>query len=196
MIRMEDHISPEVLFFAGVLVLPAFLFTPSLPVKAGLTAVYIVLTVIGGRRFKILPNVIVAAGIIAANLLTPFGKIYLHIGAFRITEGALRLGALKAATLIGLIYLSRLTIRSSLRFPGRFGELLGLTLYYFERITEQKLNLSRREFWKNLDDLLQGVYKGPAFSPGTREKTLTRPLGYAAASVFVLGNWVLFTTMR
>jgi hypothetical protein len=192
MMRFEDHISPEVLLFTGVLVLPAFLFTSSLPVKTVLAAAYIILTVFGGRSFKILPNVIVAVGIVAANLITPFGKILFQIGTFRITEGAFRLGALKAATLIGLIYLSRLTVRSSLRFPGRFGELLALTLFYFERITERKMRLSPRDFWKNLDDLLRDVYEGAAASEVSREKSPAGSLGYASAAAFVLINWLLF----
>lgn len=196
MIRPEDHISPEHLFLAGILVLPAFLFSDSIMAKIVMMFMYLTFSALSGRRVRLLPNVIAAAGIIAANLLTPFGKIYLYIGTFRFTEGALRLGALKAATLIGLIYLSRLTVRSSLRFPGRLGELLALTLYYFERITEQKVRLARRDFWKNLDALLRRVYEDDAATADVREKTRTRPLGYASAAVFIALNWFLFAAGR
>ena len=157
--NLENRLSPEHLALCGVLVLPAFLLGGSLAAKTALTALYIVLFLLSGRRIRVLPNVFIGAGIVLANLITPFGKVLFRVGNFPVTGGALRLGALKAVTIIGLIYLSRLTIRAAVRFPGRLGEILSLTLFYFERITERKTRLDRRDLWAGLDALLHEVYE-------------------------------------
>ncbi|GEM_PF-1818630 len=157
--RPEDRLSPEHLALCGALALPAFLLGDSLAAKGGLTALYILLFLLSGRRFRVLPNAVVAAGIVLAHLAAPFGMVLFRVGGFPVTQGALRLGALKAVTIIGLIYLSRLTIRAAVRLPGRAGEVLSLTLFYFERITELRPRLDLRDPWTGLDRLLREVYE-------------------------------------
>lgn len=195
MIRPERWMSPEFLFFCGVLSLPAFLFGEAVWSKVLLTAVYILLNLLSGRRVKILPNVVLAAGIIAANLFTPFGRILLRAGTFPVTEGALRLGLLKSATIIGLVYLSRFTIRSDIRIPGRAGETFTLMLFFFERITEQKFKPDRKDPWGGLDALLMNVY----LAEGSGESGMragTSLGGYAFAFGFLLLNWGMFFAER
>jgi len=192
-IRTERWISAEFLFFCGILSLPAFLFGEAVWAKTLLMAVYILLNAISGRKVKVLPNLVVAAGIVAANLFTPFGKILFRIGTFPVTEGALRIGLAKSATIIGLIYLSRFTIRSTIRIPGRVGEVFSLMLFYFERITEQKFKLERKNLWIDLDTLLENVYRSEDGESGAnRPKTATTLAGYAFAGCFLFLNWTVF----
>lgn len=197
MIRPERWMSAEFLFLCGVLSLPAFLFGEAVWAKTLLMAVYILLNVISGRKVKVLPNLVAAAGIVAANLFTPFGRILFRIGTFPVTEGAFRVGLTKSATIIGLIYLSRFTIRSTIRIPGRVGEVFSLMLFYFERITEQKIKFERKNPWIGLDGLLESVYRSEGGESGAdRPKTATCPAGYAFAGCFVLLNWTIFFVER
>lgn len=191
--RSPDRIiSPEHLALTGILALPALLFGGALWVKVILAALYICLSLLSGRRVRVLPNLFVAIGIIASHLITPIGRIYFRLGAFPVTEGALRLGVLKAATIIGLVYLSRLTVRATIRLPGRAGEVFSLMLFYFERITEQKIRLRRGEIWKSLDELLDAVFHSAVPGEGRMERQKSRLPGLLAAGVFLFINWSLF----
>lgn len=193
MIRPERYISPGHLALCGMLSLPAFLFGDSLRTKLVLTGLYLLCTLLTGKRIKVFPNLAAALGIVGANLITPFGKVYFRLGNFPVTEGALQLGLLKAATIIGLIYLSRLTIRATIRLPGKVGEVFALMLYYFEGITEQKMRLDRKNLWKSLDELLHGVYETAAPEKTDSPVFLkTRMPGFALCLGFLLLNWGIF----
>lgn len=197
MIRPERWISPELLFLCGVFSLPAFLFGEAVWAKVFLMLVYLALSMLAGRRVKVLPNLIVGGGIVAANLFTPFGKILFYLGHFPVTEGALKLGFVKAATIIGLIYLSRLTIRSTIRLPGRLGEIFSLMLYYFERITEQRIKIDRKNLWESLDRLLENVYATDNGESGSKNGPVrTKIPGYAFAAGFFILNWGVFLFER
>ena len=105
-------------FICGLLTIPAFIFQSGLPERAVLTLLFIILAVISGRKFRLLPNLVMAAGIIAANLLAPHGKVVLEAGRFSVTTGALETGVMKALLIIGLIYISRGSIKKRSQLPG------------------------------------------------------------------------------
>ena len=75
-----------------------------------------------------------AAAVIAANAFIPNGKVLFSFVGLKITAGALTGGILKATALIGMIYISRISIYPELRLPGTIGWLLFRAFAYFEQL--------------------------------------------------------------
>jgi uncharacterized membrane protein len=136
-----------------------FLFLESLCVKASLCGLFVLLTLLSGGKVRLLPNVLVALPVIFSHLLAPSGKVYFSLGSFPVTEGALLRGTGKTLTVIGLVYLSRLTLRPGLRLPGSFGRLCAAMLIFFERIMENlrlfRENKNAKSFWTRLDAVFE-----------------------------------------
>jgi hypothetical protein len=192
LIDLDAHLPPNLLFLAGLVSLPAFLLTESLAVKFVLGAAYVLLALLAGMRIRVFTSLTVGIGIVAANLVVPSGKLLADPFGLLLTEGALVSGAIRAATIIGLIYFSRLTVRPRLRLPGRFGGLLGLMFFYFERITARRAGFDWKKPWLSLDLLLAQAYKpdgGPDETAPLRVPTIP---GAAALAVFTAGHWLAF----
>ena len=138
----------------GLLMLPAILLQNNL-VGVALQASYIIILALAyGRRFKLLPNLIILLSVSAAHLLQPNGLRLFSIGTFPITAGALALGARKALVLIGLLYLSQYMVTGRPTFPGKLGKIISLQFYYFERITTEWKNIQKKPIIGALDTLL------------------------------------------
>mgnify|MGYP005846333697 FL=1 len=150
-------LSPGVLFLTGVASLLPFLFTESLLSKGILTGFYFLCAGLSGKRIKLLPNLVAFLGVTAANLVTPLGQVIFYMGTFPVTQGALRLGALKAFTLLGMIALSRFTLRTYVPLPGRLGAVISRMFFYFEHITERKIRLRRTHLWEDIRALIEEV---------------------------------------
>lgn len=88
------------------------------------------------------------SGIILAYIIRPVGKVFFIVLDFPVTEGALVSGLTRSLMLIGLIYISRLSVSSKLTFKGTMGNLIGRVFYYFEAITEGQGHFSFRKFYK------------------------------------------------
>jgi hypothetical protein len=88
------------------------------------------------------------------NLLRPYGSLLFSVGPLDITAGALKIGIVKASTLAGLIYVSRLFVRPTVTLPGRGGALLGNTLYFFDIITEEWKQTKGSSPINRIDNLL------------------------------------------
>ncbi len=161
--RYAPEIKPEHLFTGWFIFLPLFLFQTSLSVRIFQTVCVIALFILRGKRFKILPNILLFTGITAAHLLRPAGEVLLTVFGMPITKDALVSGVSRSLLLIGLVYVSRISISSRLLLPGRGGQLLGSVFFYFERITEIRYgNIWEKKgrvslinaFTKYLDDIL------------------------------------------
>jgi hypothetical protein len=154
MIRIfSDVLTPRQKLIFGLIFIPAFLLQESLIVRFVQFLILISLFIFYGGRFRILPNIILFFGIVLAYTLQPAGKLIFMLGVFPITRGALFSGISRSLMLIGLIYLSRLSISSKLKFKGTLGNLIGRVFYYFEAVTG----------WKN-DFNFKNIYK-PGDSP-------------------------------
>lgn len=189
----------------GLLALPAILLQKSF-IGIILQALYvIVLAVSHGRRFRILPNLILLFSVSSAHLLQPHGLQLFSIGNFAITAGALVLGARKAFTLIALLYLSHYMVTARPNFPGKLGKLISLQFYYFERITTIWRTITpKRPFIKAIDNMLLQLSVGgkEPFSTQVKEKasvtSSARNIGKNTLhliilwTLFVLGNLAIF----
>jgi len=131
-----------------------FVLQENLYIRIGQTLAYILLSLWMGRRFRLLPNLILVAGVTLMHLLSPYGRILFSIGSWAITSGALVRGLYKGFLLVGLIYISRAFISPRLKLPGTAGRLLARTFAYFELITENRGDFNPRKPFVSLDGML------------------------------------------
>ena len=102
------------------------------------------------------------AATVVFNLLTPAGRVLLRVGGVAITEGALMVGAGKAAGLGGLLFVSRLMVDPRLRLPGTAGALFGSTMAYLARLMDNRVRFRLRSPIRSLDRALLAAQTGPA----------------------------------
>jgi heptaprenyl diphosphate synthase len=150
----EKNFNARGLCVAGILMLPALAFNPSPWLRVAQFLFFLFLVWFAGKKNNLLLTAVIMASIVGFNLLTPYGRILFSAGAFRITAGALRGGLQRAATLEGLIMLSRFAIRRDLRLPGRLGELIGESFRILARIQERRSAVSAKNFAADIDALL------------------------------------------
>ena len=110
-----------------------------------------------------------------------------------ITAGSLVLGARKALTLIGLLYLSQYMVTAKPSFPGRLGKVLSLQFFYFERITTRWKGMEKRDFIGALDKLLFSLEQEEIESRGSIESEVQRATGrdVTISVVHICIFWVL-----
>jgi heptaprenyl diphosphate synthase len=178
--------SPGALFAAGAALLPAFLFQQDIVLRTILFVMFLVLNAVSGRGVRLLQYLLVAAGIVIFNLVIPTGRILISPLGLPVTEVALKAGLSKATAMVGLIALSRFSIRADLRFPGRLGGLLGASLMYFERIMGQRRSIDRRDIIGSIDAMLLSIHGAPSDPDPSRPPVRTSP-GAAAVLIAVAG---------
>jgi hypothetical protein len=188
----------------GLLALPSILLQDSI-VGIVIQAGYVImLSLTHGRRFRLLPNIILLASVSSAHLLQPHGLHLFSIGNFPITVGALLLGARKAFTLIALLYLSHYMVTGRPQFPGRLGKLVSLQFYYFERITTSWRAISpKRPFIPAIDRLLIVLSAPGNDSEIPSSNSLPDTVGSMATGTALLANgthlillWTVFVLAR
>ncbi len=148
--------SPLLLLVCGLISMIGMIVQTSAPIRFGQMIFVMVVAAASGKRVKLLPPFFMLTGVVAANLLVPNGRVLLSAGRFDITLGALENGLLKGALLVGMIYLSRLSVRPGLRLPGTFGSLLLRAFAYFEALNREWPETSG-PVMERLDDLLVRV---------------------------------------
>ncbi len=188
----RNHVSDRHIFLLGLLTLPAFLLQENLLIKLLLAGVFLLLSFISGKKIKLIPVIVAAGSITFLNVLNPVGKILFTVAGFRVTEGALRLGIFRSATVIGLIYLSRFSVRRGLKIPGTYGAMIGKMLYYFEIITEFKGKLEIKKPMESINRIIQGVYGKSSSEANAEKRRQSSWKGIVFISVFVLINWGLY----
>jgi len=181
--RYEALFAPWALAATGAAVSIAYLLQPSLLLRAAMFLLFMAAANASGKRISISATLIVSAGIVAANLLAPVGKVLWKLGPLAITQNALRGGLEKALTFEGLVYISKATILPSLRIPGRFGSIVASAFVYYDRIVEYKGKLRPATLISDADQLMLRVWEEPParFTPDEHSR---RPL---AGSLILAG---------
>lgn len=179
------------LFLAGMAAMPAFLFNPSLFLRILQFFFFWFCAWLVGRRVSVLATLLASAGIVAFNLLVPYGLELANWGGFRVTAGALAAGIERAVTVEGLILLSRATVRSDLRLPGALGAVIGESFRYFDRIMERKGGIERKDPIGGIDRLMASLWaERSSAAPTAARPEPRRPLvGTAAAILFAAAAW-------
>ena len=103
---------------------------------------------------------------------------------------------LNGINLIGLIYLSRLSVRPNLKIPGKSGRLLTRVFFYFEGLTTS-WSTSRGKLLERLDHtLIKAGEAGPKETRIVEESTHTTPIGFILTFCIVSANWILLVLSK
>jgi heptaprenyl diphosphate synthase len=178
--RYEGLFDPRILALAGLAVAIAYLFQRSLPVKAGMFAVFLAAAVLSGKRVSALSTILVSACIVAANLLVPIGRVIARVGPLVVTQTALAEGLDRALVFEGLLCLSKASILPSLRMPGRFGKIVATAFVYYDRIVEYRGSFRPATLIRDTDTLMLRVWEQP---PEEAVPAAPRPFGAAGAVI-------------
>lgn len=191
----------------GLIFIPAYLLQQSILIRSIQFVILISVYILQGGRFRVVPNLMLVSAIILAYILRPAGKLLFMLGDFPVTQGALLSGITRSLMLIGLIYLSRLSVSSKLNFNGRVGNLIGRVFYYFESITEGQGNFHFRDFYKPgatgrlisyIDDLLISVENKDRYiekSTVDKNKISSVPAVLLPA-VFILASYIMLLPIQ
>ena len=163
---------------------------PADPVTRALLLFVLFLLVLGTRRRMRWGRTATFFGaVVAFNLAAPGGKVLLELGAFPVTEGALRVGLTKALSLTSLLLLSKIGIRHDLELPGRLGRLLTLTLAYVRFLLDADVKLLARDPVGRLDRLLLEAQRGVATSLPTAVATRSTASGITILAALLALQW-------
>ena len=155
---MLKHISAPLLFWSGLIALPAYLMQDDIRIRLAQVVLFGLLARLAGKRLQWLYFLSIAATITLFHVIVPSGEVIAEIGSFRLTVGALRTGVFKALTIIGMVFLSLVAVRADLRLPGRVGSLVGKIFWAFEQIMERRETLEVRRPLVGADGLLSALY--------------------------------------
>jgi hypothetical protein len=186
---LASRASSRALFATGAALLPAFLLQQDLVLRALLVVVFLGLNAVSGRKVRLLQSLLVGAGIVALNLVIREGKVLAVVAGLPLTELSLKAGVLKASAMVGLIALSRFSVRSDLRVPGTVGSLLGTSLVYFERIMGARHPMDRRDVIGSIDAILLSAHDEPSAAPVSCPRTRTSIAGGAVLTLVLLASW-------
>jgi heptaprenyl diphosphate synthase len=192
--RLAPWVSPGVLLLCGIAVIPPYVLQRDLLFKAVQLLMFMILCLLAAKRLRLLGNLVFFAAVVVFHVLTPTGRVLFSLGRLAVTETALKTGALKALTFVGLYYLSAFTIDPQVRFPGRFGYLLSRTLGYFHLLFQGRRFDPRRPV-ESLDELLLQLDRGAAVQEepaarGTSAGGYLLVIGIAAVSwCLVILTW-------
>jgi uncharacterized membrane protein len=161
--RWEAAVPPGPSAIAGIACSLAFLLPLPLALRAAMFAAFAALALIAGKRVSWAATILTSAGIVAANLLVPVGRVLASLGPLRITETALLDGIHKALVFEGLLLASKAFIRRGIRLPGKLGATLASAFESYDEIVEYKGRLRPATLIEDADRLLLEVWAaGPA----------------------------------
>lgn len=149
--------TPNALFVLGLVTLPAFLFQEKLFYRCLDTLFFLALAVYAGNKIRPIPALILLTSVTIAALVVPYGKVMVDLWGWPITEGALRMGFSRGVLLLGLLYLSRVSVVHGLLLPGKVGQGISRVFYYLDRFSEHCAKVSVRDLPGSLDKLLYAV---------------------------------------
>ena len=183
--------STKALFITGLVIMPALLFNPSTEFRVFQFLFFWFLAWLSGKKINPLPVIFVIFGIVIFNMIIPYGRILFSIGSFKITQGALFTGINRAVTFEALIILSKATVRSDIKLPGVFGEVLGESLRIFSVLIGRKHHITAGNLIADIDNLMIEL---SCEDTGTAEfqEVRTKPLGYIILAAVIVVSWLPF----
>lgn len=136
LIRRQNQSSKNKTVIFGVLILAAVVaifMINNLIILCIALAAAVVLQIISGRKFMILPHISLWLFVVISCIFVPNGKVLYKIGSFSITQGALMIGIVKALKLSAVTCLSQCA--ASLRLNGE--NFISLILAYFSGLNNE-----------------------------------------------------------
>lgn len=156
---MLSNVSAQLLFWAGMLTLPAYLLQDNLIIRLAQVVFFGALARVAGKKLQWVYFISIIVTITIFHVIVPSGAVLAEIGGFRITQGALRTGVFKALTIVGMVFISLVAVRADLRLPGTLGALAGKIFWSFEQIMERRGELGVRHPFQSADMLLSDLYQ-------------------------------------
>lgn len=154
-----EQISEKTLFACVMLSLPPFLFQRSILFTAAEAILFAILNFLKTGKIKVLPSLMIIAGIIFFSLLSPSGKILFRAGTFPVTLDSLLTGLRKGLTLTGMVFISKFSLSRDPLLPGKTGSFISSMFYYFDRITDLKIKIDPKKAIESIDMALMEAYK-------------------------------------
>jgi len=179
----------KALFITGLVVMPALLFNPSTEYRTLQFLFFWFLAWLSGKKINPFPVILVIFYIVVFNLIVPYGRILFSIGPFKITQGALIAGISRAVTFEALVMLSKVSVRSDIKLPGAFGELLGESLRIFSIIVSRKHRITAKNVIADIDGLMMELSCEDTGTAAVQE-VRTKPLGYTILAVVIVVSWL------
>ena len=149
-----NRLPPAPLFSAGLLLSAFMLFVEAPLTRTALFLVFLLAALVTGKAGKLIFTLIFFMVIVLFNALLPYGRLIWRVGPVSLTEGALLQGVGKAATVEGLVMLSRITVSPRLHLPGRAGTLLAEAFTLLNRLLEKKGTIHAKTFIGDIDRVL------------------------------------------
>ncbi len=140
----------------GLAMLPAIFFQSSVLLMAIQYIACIILSLAAGRKFRILPALLLTLSMVVVQVIQPMGKVLFSIWSLPITQGALLLGLRKALVLLAMIQISLYMTSGRPDLPGQLGKLMSVQLSYFGQFSQQwkqAMGSNGKNFLLKLDDL-------------------------------------------
>lgn len=120
---------------------------------------FFILASIKRKKVKILPSILVTITITFLALLSPYGKVLLTLGSFKITSDSLILGLRRSGILAGMVFLSQIIISPKIKLPGKLGKFLKQVFYWLEKLTEVRLKFKPKMIIETLDNRLCEIWE-------------------------------------
>ena len=136
-------------------------------------------------RLRLYRSAMFLSATVAFNLLTPSGRVLARIAGLEVTNGALLVGVGKAATLGGLLFVSRLMVDRRLRLPGTVGSLIATTIAYLNRLMDARTGFSLRSPVLSIDRALEAATSTYTEPDPNCSKATTTVLGVACTSALI-----------
>ncbi len=149
---------PNLLFISSIVCFPAVLLQQNTLFLWFDVFLFLILLTMKNGRVKIVPSFFIFISIVFFNLLTPSGKVYVYVGEFPLTQGALLFGIQKAGILLSMVFISQYAITRELALPGKIGFFINSMFYFFEHLTDHKTSFDVKKPFKSIDSILLEVY--------------------------------------
>lgn len=119
---------------------------------------FFILASIKRKKVKLLPSILVTLTVTFFALLSPYGKVLLTLGSFKITSDSLILGLRRSGILVGMVFLSQIIISPKIKLPGKLGKFLKQIFYWLEKLTEVRLKFKPKMIIETLDNRLCEIW--------------------------------------
>ena len=154
----NEKCKAEILFILAMSCFPLYLFVSSTKILWTIAFAFLILTLLRRGKIRILPSIIITAGIVVLALLSPSGKILFSFGTLKITDGALENGLHRSAVLCGMVFLSQFAVSPKLHFPGKIGFFFSQMFKYFDKLTSVHISFKPGSIISSIDEHLIEIW--------------------------------------
>ncbi|OJF76043.1 MAG: hypothetical protein BKP49_09520 [Treponema sp. CETP13] len=142
---IRKYVWTIVLLFIG---LPVLIFQKNLLFLWTATLSFAIVVYFKKGKLRLFMPIVIFLSITILNLYPAYGKILFTLGSFNITQGAFEAGFRRSGVLLGMVFLSKAAIDSSVKLPGKVGLLFTQILMYFEELTKKSSSNEENDFIK------------------------------------------------